>query len=211
MPIFLIRHAETDWNEEGRIQGDLDIPLNSKGLDQAKQLQKRFKSIQFDSIFSSDLKRAIQTAEFLPKSSEIPIITDDRLRERDYGIWKELTWDEVRLKFPEEYRNVRMNPVTASPPHGENLQEVSDRVLQFFSEIEEFKNQNTAIVSHNSPLMIIIAHLKGLELDEIRKVPYLSNTEIIQLDLVKKSNKCEIFWNVSRAESAPLAFREKIV
>ncbi len=84
--LVLVRHGETAWNVEGRIQGHLDVPLNETGLAQAAAVGKRFRSERFDAIYSSDLIRAFRTASPVVANPEVDIIRDPRLRERHLGV-----------------------------------------------------------------------------------------------------------------------------
>ena len=85
--LYLVRHGETDWNARKLIQGHKDIPLNEKGRVQAKKLADELKGIDFDKIYSSDLKRASQTAEIIAQERNLKVITSSNLRERDFGIF----------------------------------------------------------------------------------------------------------------------------
>ena len=85
MELYIVRHGKTMWNEQGRLQGHVDIPLNEEGREAAIRLQSRLSDICFDAIYSSPLKRAHETAELICGSRKIPIITDDRLLEISFG------------------------------------------------------------------------------------------------------------------------------
>lgn len=86
--IYLIRHGETDWNKEGKLQGHVDIALNEKGKEQAKQLHEMLKEINFSAIYSSDLSRAKETASIVRGSRTLEIIETPELRERSMGDWE---------------------------------------------------------------------------------------------------------------------------
>lgn len=210
MHLFLIRHAETNWNNLGKIQGDLDIGLSIEGHKQCIILKERFKENDFDFIYSSDLRRAVETAEYLTRKNEDRIILDDRLRERDYGKWKGLTWDEVKSSFPEEYKIVKENPVNGLPTGGETLKQVEKRINAFFQDLLQNMGKKVVIVSHNSPLMVLLAKAQNLPLEQIRKINYLYNTEVIELEIKYNENHI-LKWNVNRSEPQNLAFREKII
>ncbi len=211
MHLYLIRHAETNWNKEGRIQGDKDIPLNEKGLQQARLAADKLKDVSFDAIYSSDLLRAMETAQFLQFSNKCEIIPDRRLRERNYGTWKGLTWDEVRSLHYKEYISVKQDSINGRPQMGESMQNLAYRVYEFFNELTSQAFQNVAIVSHNSPLMLLVAKVKGISLTNIRDIEYFYNTEIVILNSPDSQISHQDIWNVQRKNTAPLAFREKIV
>ena len=93
--LLLVRHGETAWNAEHRIQGHLDIPLSPSGIQQAARLAKRLAGTPIDAIYSSELVRAWLTAEPLAACVGVPIVAETRLRERSFGIFEGLTLDEI--------------------------------------------------------------------------------------------------------------------
>jgi probable phosphoglycerate mutase len=98
--LYLIRHGQTDWNLNRRLQGHQDIPLNETGLQQARLLSEELKGMQFDVVYASDLQRACQTAQHL--STDIKI--DPRLREMSFGIYEGVTWPDFQVQFDEQFR-----------------------------------------------------------------------------------------------------------
>jgi len=99
--VLLIRHGETEWNREGRMQGHIDIPLSQEGVTQALRLAERFAGEAFDALVSSDLRRAFQTAERIAAGSGRPVLVDARLRERNLGVLQGLTREESARAYPE--------------------------------------------------------------------------------------------------------------
>lgn len=98
--ILLARHGETDWNREGRWQGWADPPLNETGRAQARALADELRSTPFDAVYSSDLKRAHETAEIVAAPHGVPVVVDPELREIDIGSWSGLTRPEIDARFP---------------------------------------------------------------------------------------------------------------
>src|SRR6185437_15592133 len=117
--LLIARHGETDWNREGRWQGWADPPLNDTGRAQAKQLAGELRDTPFDAVYSSDLRRAFETAEILAAPHDIPVVADPGLREIDVGSWSGLTRAEIDARFPDGER-----------PGGETRDEHLARVLQ---------------------------------------------------------------------------------
>src|SRR5439155_26438920 len=101
---IVVRHGETEWNIRGIRQGNLDSRLTEKGMAQAKALAQRLAREKFSALYSSDLGRAVQTAEMIAAVTGQEIVTDARLRERNRGVFQGLNGDEIKEKFPEEYR-----------------------------------------------------------------------------------------------------------
>src|SRR4051812_40908884 len=105
LKLYLIRHGETDWNAEGRIQGHSDIELNARGLEQARRLAARMPDEgEFVALYTSPLKRAYRTAEMIGEALNIPITPDKRLFERSLGELEGLTMSDIRQKHPEVAR-----------------------------------------------------------------------------------------------------------
>lgn len=102
--LLLARHGETDWNREGRWQGWADPPLNETGRGQARELADQLRQTPFDAVYSSDLKRALETAEILAAPHGVPVLVDSGLREIDVGSWSGLTREEIRERFPDGVR-----------------------------------------------------------------------------------------------------------
>ena len=98
--LLLARHGETDWNRDGRWQGWADPPLNDLGRAQAAALAEQLRTTPFDAVYSSDLRRAHETAEILAAPHGVPIVVDPALREIDVGSWSGLTRAEIAVRFP---------------------------------------------------------------------------------------------------------------
>src|SRR5690625_2089475 len=146
---WLIRHGETDWNAEKRLQGWRDVALNSKGVQQSYNLAQYLSSSQFsprmDIIFSSDLSRAYQTAEIATRHWEIPIIQSPRLRERNYGIYEgeQLTITKGKRAG---LANFDLRDPNAELKDGENLKVFYTRIKNAFEDIAtEYQSKNIMV------------------------------------------------------------------
>lgn len=180
--ILIIRHGQTDWNKQKKLQGHSDIPLNEEGRKQAETLARILKNQHLDAIYSSDLKRAYETALEIAKVHRMPVTADRRFRERCYGACEGLRSDEIREKFPEEYKAW----VAAAPdlffPDGKRKTE-SPR--QFHSRardavVETAKahlGQTIAIITHFGVLETAYREAKGIPLGVVNRMPVL-NTSI---------------------------------
>ena len=122
--ILLARHGETDWNREGRWQGWADPPLNDTGREQARRLAGELRPMRFDAVYSSDLRRAHETAEILAAPHGAPVVVDTGLREIDVGSWSGLTRAEIAEQFPDGRR-----------PDGETHEEHGARVREAVARI----------------------------------------------------------------------------
>jgi len=126
--IILIRHGETDWNIEGRYQGQADPPLNSQGLLQAQNLVPELQDSGLRALYTSPLQRTKQTANILANKFGIPVVDEPRLMEIHQGDWQTRLRSEIETLYPELFSNWETNPWEVTPPGGEHLSEVQARV-----------------------------------------------------------------------------------
>jgi probable phosphoglycerate mutase len=160
--LCLVRHGETAWNAEGRVQGQLDIPLSPTGLAQAKAVAAVLKGDSFDAIYSSDLVRVRQTAQPTADLLKKNVLLDERLRERHYGVFQSITYVEAKERFPEDYARFRAKDLDFDFETGESLRGFDARVLPFFRElVEARKGQNVLIFTHGGVLEILYRHATG--------------------------------------------------
>lgn len=137
--IFIIRHGETDFNKNGRYLGRTDEPLNTIGINQAKQLAEKARDLTIEVIYCSPLKRALETAEFVKIKHACEIIIDDHFIERSIGVYEGLTKNEAKNKYPDLYARNITRIFDEAPPNGETINEVIKRV---FIGLDEIKKQN---------------------------------------------------------------------
>src|SRR5918999_6281569 len=121
--LIIVRHGQTQWNLKLVRQGHLDSPLTERGIAQAKALGERLARETFTALYSSDLGRALQTAQMIAAATGHKIVTDARLRERHLGIFQGLNGDEIRAKYPEEYRLHRTVGPDYGIPDGESVRQ----------------------------------------------------------------------------------------
>ncbi|MCL4348238.1 MAG: histidine phosphatase family protein, partial [Candidatus Thermoplasmatota archaeon] len=164
--IYLVRHGETDWNNDGRFQGHVNIPLNEKGKIQAQEAYERLKAINFDLIYSSDLGRAAETARIINAHREIPIRYDQRLRERDAGKYSGLTLSEIA--------KIKGVDLTISKYVSDDILEGIEPLSQLISRVTEFidhlmnsKFKRCLIIGHGGSLSIIASNLTGIPFKEM--------------------------------------------
>jgi probable phosphoglycerate mutase len=127
MKIYLLRHGETSWNREHRLQGITDVPLNGVGVWQSRRLSRWFQKPNLAAIISSPLRRAQDTARILSGSTRCPIIIDERLREIDHGPWTGMRVGRMQRRFPVEFAAWRFLPETFRLAGSEGLNAVYSR------------------------------------------------------------------------------------
>jgi probable phosphoglycerate mutase len=173
--ILLIRHGETDWNASGRWQGQSDIPLNENGIIQASLLAKRLSSWPIDTVYSSDLARAAQTASILGHGLGLQPNLDEAWRERSGGDFEGLTAEELRKVAGET--PVRIRDKDWAPPGGETDGQVAKRVQEAFDRIVgEHPGKMMAIVSHGGAIITLLSLVVGLPAGERARIRVSRNT-----------------------------------
>ncbi len=151
--VIAIRHGETAWNAEMRMQGQLDIPLNDVGLRQAQRVGAALADEHIDAIHSSDLARALQTAEPLAQRLGLPIGLEPGLRERCFGVFQGLTFDEVKARWPDESRRWRQREPDFAPEGAESLRVFAARAVAAAALIAAaHAGQTVVIVTHGGVL-----------------------------------------------------------
>lgn len=169
MTVFLlVRHGETDWNIEGRWQGQIDVPLNEKGIEQSRRIAKTFRYKKIDRIYSSDLSRAYDTAQAIERITGIKVEIDARLREIHQGEWQGLLVSEIQERYRHEFEQRIEDPLGVAPPGGETARQVQERVLEFIHEVTAKYPQNTiAVVSHGFTIAVIVANVRMLPIETV--------------------------------------------
>ncbi len=170
--LILIRHGETDWNVEQRIQGHLDIPLNRAGLAQAEAIGSRFRDIKIDVLLSSDLCRALQTVAHVSESCNLPVLREARLRERHLGILQGKTREEAEQQTPEAFKVFRSRVSDAPLDEGESLVAFAQRVLDLLAELTlVYRDKRIVAVTHGGVLDIIYRYANKTPLEAPRTFP----------------------------------------
>ncbi len=167
--ITAIRHGETAWNVDTRIQGQLDVSLNEKGYWQAEQAGAALASDSVDAIVSSDLARAYETALAVAKHHGLDVQVDRGLREREFGSFQGKTFAEIEAQMPQEALLWRKRVPDFSPGGGETLLQFRERVSQCLYRLAaQFHGKHLVIVSHGGVMDIIYRQATGLELQAPR-------------------------------------------
>lgn len=178
MRIYLTRHGETLWNVERRLQGWRDSPLTESGLKNAQKLAERLKVIDFDIIYTSNQKRAIDTARILRGDQDTEIISLEELRELGFGKWEGMTLQEIEVVYPEEYSTYKKSPVRYKSVGGENIEELFQRVKKAIDHIISQEYSNVLIVSHGVTIRAIVSTILGNPIDRFGEIPVYPGTSL---------------------------------
>ncbi|MBN2386380.1 MAG: histidine phosphatase family protein [Anaerolineales bacterium] len=166
--LFLIRHGETDWNVEGRWQGQADVPLNARGRAQAARMAETLRGLDLQAIYASDLVRARETAEALAAVHGLEVRLDARLREIHQGEWQGLLVGEIEARYAARFHERRRDPLNVAPPGGETVAGVQARVVAFLQEVvARHPGQTLAIVAHGFVLAVALVVYRQRPIDEV--------------------------------------------
>ncbi len=165
MQIYLIRHGQTDYNLNDLIQGWTDNDLNENGIRQAIETANKIKDIKFDIIYTSDLKRALRTAQIVKEhlNYDIDIILDRGLREQHMGDWEGQKTSIIIEKYKDLFIQIKNDPFKYNPPNGEKFQEVVSRIKYFLENLGNRNYRNVLIVGHQIVNAIIYVLLNNID------------------------------------------------
>lgn len=173
--LILIRHGETEWNREGRMQGHLDSPLTVLGRSQALAAGLYLKRLNCDGLIHSDLGRARETARLIATTSGLKGRADPRLRERCLGIMEGLTKAQFRESHPQWFHTYEARDADFVIPGGESLQQVFDRTRQCLQSLASaFDGATLAVVTHGGILDAAYRMATGCALEAPRRFPILN-------------------------------------
>ena len=167
MQLILIRHGETLWNKEGRVQGTSDVELSFMGKKQAELLALSLKDHPIEAIHASPLKRAYQTAEIINEFHHLDIQIHRNLMEMDQGDFEGLSFKELMAGKKDFLQKWISDPASVKMPNGESLAELQERAWRTMEEIIG-KSKNALVVSHNFTIAAILCHLRNISLAEFR-------------------------------------------
>lgn len=192
---MLVRHGETEWNKQHRIQGHADAPLNTTGIEQARRLASRLADVRIDAVYSSDVSRTRKTAEIVVEGRGIEVREFFELRERNYGRWEGVTHEEWQATDPESFAHWKRSPDTYTPPGGESLDEVLARTSRAAERIKEqhLNDDSIVVVGHGAALLVLVVHLLDLPLS-YRNNFFLDNTSLSVLDVGTEHTVIQL-WN----------------
>ena len=190
MLLYCIRHGQSVYNAEGRIQGQSDIPLSELGMNQGQAAARALVGEGIDAIFSSPLTRAMQTARSVADSLDLPIETDDRLMEIHAGIFQDKQRQEIERDLPEELAHWLSEDLDYIIPGGESRRSLMTRGREAFLDIAARRDfQKVAVVGHGRMLTVTIKYVLGLEPTDPPKAIQNGSITVIRLT---PDGQCEL-------------------
>ena len=175
--LILIRHGETDWNVEGRYQGQSDVSLNDRGRREFASLAATVAESNPSVIYSSDLSRAKESAEIIGRVLGLSVCVDSRLREIHLGSWEGMLFQEIQEIYSDLLERRKLDPHNVRAPGGETISEVESRVVASVKDIlNRHPDETVVIVSHGLPLAILRARYQGLPIEQVWELVPKNNT-----------------------------------
>ena len=192
--ILAIRHGETAWNVDARMQGQLDIPLNDTGRWQAHRLALAVSDEDIAAVYASDLLRAFQTAQAVAKGCGRPIVTDIGLRERGFGVLEGFTFNEIEARWPQQSERWRRRDPDFAPDGGESLRDFYARSLEATTRLAAaHPGETIALVAHGGVMDCLYRAASRLDLQAPRSWQLL-NASVNRL-LLTESGLTLVGWN----------------
>ena len=161
--VYLVRHGQTEWNKKLTFRGRIDIPLNERGRQEAKAIAEVLKYKRIDAIYTSPLRRSIETAEPTARFFHLEIVPVEGLIDISYGDWEGLTFNEVKKRYKDQYKKWEKRPEKVRFPNGETLDEVRERSFCAFKDILNANpGKSILIIPHRVINKVLICAFLGL-------------------------------------------------
>ena len=198
--IYLIRHGEVEGANPRRYNGHIDVPLSANGIEQIKRLAAfisgeagKSGSGKVTAVYCSGLERAVNTAKIIAEPFGLESFIVDELKERSFGEWEGMSFDEVNNKWPEAFQAWADDPLSFSPIGGESTLETRDRVIPAFNKIvNDNQEDEIAVISHGGVTRVILCEMLGIPLENIFRIEQdfgaLNVIEIWDYPVVKRIN-----------------------
>lgn len=172
--VYLLRHGSIDHGSEKRYIGHTDLPLDELGIEQAYAVRDYFKPLAIDAVFTSPLKRCLQTAEILCAEKSMPYAIVDALCEINMGDWENVSVAHIKEHYPKLYAKRGEDLEHFTPTHGESFHDMAKRVREAFEKIVREASGSIIIVAHAGVNRMILTHLFGIEINDMFSIvqPY---------------------------------------
>lgn len=166
--IVLVRPGATEYVQQGRIQGALEVPLSEQGAHEATRLSEEMADLNLDALYSADSEHALQTAEAIAKTIGIKLKSLDSLRNLDHGLWQGMLVEEVKRKQPKVYRQWQEQPESVCPPGGEMISDAQDRVRSAITKLlKKHKGGTVGLVVPEPLASLVRAYLGQSEVGDL--------------------------------------------
>lgn len=187
MKIYLVRHGETDWNKERKIQGQVDIPLNAFGIHLAEETAKGLRDIPFDICFSSPLGRAKDTARIILDGRDVPIVEDLRIQEMEFAQYEGRCCSPQNWDVPDSFRDFFEHPERFVPAvGGEDFADMKERTGEFLSWLfaqKQYEDSHILVTTHGAALAGLLNNIKGEPLQQYWGIGVHKNCGVTEVEV----------------------------
>jgi broad specificity phosphatase PhoE len=199
--LYLIRHAETEYNREGRVQGHTDSPLSELGREQALRLRGRIAGIKLAAAAASPAGRAVDTA-LTALDGSMPVETFDGLREMNLGVWEEQLAADIRKEYPKEIKVWFDRPSRLRIEGGETMRSFRRRVTNAMDQIRDLHADRTvAVFTHGGVIRIYLTALLGMKLDDVWRFK-IDNCSLTRVFFPGKKPRIDLLGDVHHLDGA---------
>jgi broad specificity phosphatase PhoE len=189
MYLYLIRHGQTDWNIEKRMQGQRNIELNKRGIEQTRTLSKKLKNYDIKKLYSSPLIRAYKTGKIIGEELGLDCKAVDELMEFNFGVWQGMTYAEIEREYKEQWDNWNNESWKVNIPKGESFLKGMERIVNTVDNLVDKNEDNLAIVTHGTSIEFYTNHILGTTFEKIRMERLVGdNGSVIKVHIDKKNN-----------------------
>jgi len=177
--MIFVRHAEALGNKIREFHGWTDESITERGHIQAMQVAERLADVNIDVLYSSVMKRTMETAEYISGVTGLPISSREDLKEINGGLLEGMRWDDLAKVYPEEYDTWENRPHLHQMPEGESMESFQQRVVTAVQDIlSREKGRDICIVTHGTVIRVLLCWFKGMPLKDVIKIPWCDNTAI---------------------------------
>ncbi len=195
--LLFVRHGTPDFpGKRIYCDGKEDPVLNEKGLHEAYKAASLLKNCGADTIYSSPLKRSRMTAKAISDVTQLPVITHSALKERHFGIWEGLYFDEIENNYPEDYQRWKQDPANFNPEGGESIHDMNCRIQNAIDEIiDTHYGKKIIVVCHVGPIRVALAHAMKMPVEHYRRLR-IDCASVSRVDYGRTQNNL-IYMNLS--------------
>lgn len=205
--MIIIRHAEAVGNVIREFHGWTDESITDRGILQAQRVAERLKGVPVDVIYSSVLKRTMETAGYIAEMKGLPIHSREDLKEIHGGLWERMAWTDLVEKYPEEYKTWETHPHLHQMPEGESMETFQQRLITAVQDIlRKEEARNICIVTHGTAIRALLCWFKGWPLHKIVNIPWFDNTAVTIVTKEQNSYHIELEGDTSHLDATTSTF-----
>lgn len=203
--LYLVRHGQTEWNVQKRMQGWADSALTEHGVNNAIALGKKLESIEFVAAYTSTSERTIETARLIIDKRNLAININEDLREINLGEWEGKTLEEIKDFYPNQHKHFWENPALYEPVGGETFEQLNKRAIKVLNYIiSKHNNGNILVITHSVILKSLLMHVKGNSLKDLWAPPFIHDTSLSILEIDNRVHSLISEGDITHLDSVPV-------